>query len=267
MLFFVYAFFLFAPPVTLAMSNATFQDLMSQIRAKKYSAVEKFLTTKREELKEDPEYFVLLLNFVLSKGDKSGIIVAKGNPNAGDLPLSSKDGKIVGFIGEREQYYEKLILDGISRTESSLKYFKSRLDIRFGIVTASEQITRWDILGRQLVDMLKTSREINNQWLWGPVNSMDGDPKEFMIENILPRTASLFDIETKEADQAFMIISEALVEYYPDLPYGYSNLGVLYLAKKDLVRAENYLKQAEKISPNDEVIQHNLAKLKQMKGR
>lgn len=261
------SFLLLAPSTSFAMTPASFKNLMSQIRAEKYEKVEKFLNSEKESLKKDPEYFVVLLNFVLSKGYQSGLVIAKGEPQPGDFSVQSKDGEAVGFMGKREGYDAKLIADGISRTESSLQHFKSRLDIRFGIVTAAERIKRWDAVSRQLVETLKVSREIKNKWTWGPVGSMDGNPKEFMIENVLSRTSSLFHQETDSADQALTDISEALIQYYPELPYGYSNLGTLYLTKKEFSRAEKYLLQAQKVAPQDEIVQNSLAKLKEMRGR
>jgi hypothetical protein len=252
---------LILPTCVLALSGGEFQALMSDIQSKNYAPVESFLKLNHDTMKKDPEYFVVLLNYVLSKGYESSLTVAKGTPRAGDLELRDKDtGEIAGFIGSRPD--ENLILDGISQTQAALKYFKSRLDIHFGIVAAVERIMRWDIVGDQLVTMLETSKEINNQWIWGPVGSMSGKPKEFMIQNILPRTASLFRVDSEIADRAFIKVSQKLIDIYPDLIYGYANLGALYLAKKEYSLAEKYLKQASQIDPNDEIVRGNLKRLR-----
>lgn len=44
-------------------------DLMSKIQNKEYMQVEEFLNDNKEILKENPEYYVIPLNYVLSKGD------------------------------------------------------------------------------------------------------------------------------------------------------------------------------------------------------
>lgn len=255
------------PGAAFSMSDASFRKLMSDIREERYKPVENFLEKHRESMRKDPEYYVVLLNFVLAKGYRAGIAVAQGKASDGDFVLRSTDGKSVGFMGPRSSYDEKLVLDGISRTESALSEFKSRLDIRFGLISAAERIKRWDIVARNLSEALRLSREIDNKWSWGPVSSMEGDPKEFLLENTLARTSMLFRAETPESDRALIEVSQALAKHYPEFPYGHTNLGVLYLAKKDYVRAEEHLRAAEKVAPDDEVVQDNLLKLSEMRGK
>lgn len=255
------SFFLIVPIYALAMSDGKFQSLMKDIQSMNYAPVESFLKLNHEAMKKDPEYFVVLLNYVFSKGYESSLVVAKGAPQAGDFELrDKKTGEIAGFIGSRPD--ENLILDGISQTQAALKYFKPRLDIHFGIISVAEKIGRWDIVGDQLVTMLETSREIKNRWIWGPVGSMSGNPKDFMIQNTLSRTSSLFRVGNDTADQALIKVSQKLIDIYPELIYGYANLGVLYLAKKEYGLAEKYLKQAIQIDPNDKIVLDSLKKFR-----
>jgi len=53
-------------------------------------------------------------------------------------------------------------------------------------------INRWDIVGTQLVEILRVSKAIDNQWKWGTINTMDDDPKKFMLENVQERVNQLF---------------------------------------------------------------------------
>jgi tetratricopeptide (TPR) repeat protein len=113
-------------------------------------------------------------------------------------------------------------------------------------------------MGDQLVEMLKVSKEIDNKWSWGSVNSMSDDPKSFMIENVITRSSNLFRMENPYADKAFVQISQAMIRYYPELIYGYSNLGAIHLAKKEYKKADEYFKKAIKIDPNDEIVKENI---------
>lgn len=87
-------------------------------------------------------------------------------------------------------------------------------------------------------------KKINNEWTWGTVNSIDGDPEEFLIQNILNKTAMLFRTETNEADNALEKVSRAMIKYYPNKIYGYANLGTLFHAIKDYQQSEKYYKKA-----------------------
>lgn len=240
-----------------------FKKLIAEIQEKKFVGVESFLQKNEKTLQQDPEYYVVLLNYVLSKGDLSGVVISKDKPKEGEISLQDqKTGETVGVIGHQERYDEKLVLDGILKTQNALQFFKERLDIRFGLVTAAEKIKRWDILGDQLVETLKVSKDIDNKWSWGLINSMSENPKEFMLENIQTRTLSLFNVDTPAADDAMLRLSKTMISCYPDVIYGYSNLGVLHLAKKEYAKAEEYLNKALKIDPKDEIVKGNMELLK-----
>ncbi len=255
------------PSFTFALDKSEFDELIAKIGAEEYAPVEKFLKDKKASLAKDPEYYVVLLNYVVAKGEHSGLVVAQGEAEPGDLQLTDpKTGEAIGFMGSRSDYDEKLIVDGIRRSQKALKkHFNSRLDIHFGIVAIAERVNRWDIVGDQLVEMLVTSRKIDNKWIWGPINSMEGDPQEFMIQNILPRTHAMFRADTPETDKELKKVSKALVKYYPKVIYGYANLGVYHLVNKEYDTAEKYLKQALKIDPNDEIVKGNLQRLEELR--
>jgi len=254
------------PAIAFSLDEAKFQNLIASIRNKEYGPVKKFLNDNKQKLSRDPEYYVILLNYVSFKGHESLNVIAAGTPTEGDLELRDVDnGEVIGFVGSRERYDEALIVDGIKRTQTAQKYFRSRLDIYFGIVGIAERIQRWDIVGEELVAILETSRKIDNKWTWGSINSMEGDPEEFMIQNILPRTYSLFHAETPEADEVLMKVSQAMIMHYPKKIYGYANLGALYLAKNDYDSAEKYFRQALNVDPKDEVVLANLEELKRLR--
>ena len=162
-------------------------------------------------------------------------------------------------------YDEKFILATISRIKIALKNFSNRLDIRIGLVVAAERINNWKIEGEQLVNILKVSVEIDNKWTWGTISSIEGDPKTFMLDTVQNKLNALFNAEDEKADLSFISTSEALIKYYPKNIYGYSNLGVIYLAKKDYDKAKKYLQKALEIDGKDEVVLGNLKMLENQK--
>lgn len=147
-----------------------------------------------------------------------------------------------------------------------MPHFENRLDIHFGIIAVAQQIKHWDIIATQMVDVLKISRSNSNNWQWGPISSLDGDPKEFMLSNIQGHAGRLFKQETEEADQALRKIASALIKYYPKNVMGYANMGTLHAVKKEYAQAEQYYRDALKIAPNDEIVKANIKRLEQLKG-
>ncbi len=258
-----FAWFILVSSTSYAMDAKQFDSLMTNIHEGKFDLVESSLRTNETLLGKDPEYYVVLLNYVLASYNQTGIVAAKGAPQQDDVAVRDpKTGKSVGFIGQRAGHDEKLVVDGISRANKSLPFFKSRLDIRFGIIAAAAEIKRWDLLGDQLVETVNVSKEIDNKWTWGSINSMSGEPETFMLENIQGQISYLFRADDPTADDALIRASEALIKCYPEITYGYSNLGVLYLSKKEYDKADSYLKQALAIDPNDEIVKGNIELLK-----
>jgi tetratricopeptide (TPR) repeat protein len=261
-LFIIICIFLF-PSMSLSMDSNEFEKNMSNIQEDKFVDVENFLKNSKKSLCKDPEYYVILLNYCLAKGDM-GVIISKDKPQSGNYLVftDTTTNSPAGYISNHNEYDKKLVLKGISETIKALPNFKSRLDIRFGIVIAALNIDRYDLVGNQFVEMLKVSREIDNKWSWGTINSLEGNPKEFMIENIQARVAKLFKVDDRNADIAVSRISNALIQYYPTVIYGYANLGVLNLARRNYKAANKYLTDAQKIDPDDEIVKQNIKLLK-----
>jgi tetratricopeptide (TPR) repeat protein len=253
--------FLFGSP-SLAMDKTVFKSMMDRIDAKDFASVEKFLDKEKESLKQDPEYHVILLNYAYAKRNNT-LIIAKGKPKEGDIAIGDKDtGEAVGFI---RQGGDEIIVDAIVQTRQALPAFSYRLDIHFGIVTIAADIKRWDIVGNQLVDILTVSKSIKNRWKWGPIGSMEGEPRTFMLENVQSKINQLFRAEDEIADKMLIKASEAMIKYYPEVIYGYSNLGVIYLATGKYDLAEKYINRALAINPDDPIVKGNLEILKKRK--
>ena len=76
----------------------------------------------------------------------------------------------------------------------------------------------------------------------------------------------MFRAETETADTALQRCSEQLIQSYPELIYGYANMGVLNLARKNYDKAREYFLKAKAIDPNDEIVKGNLELLQRMEA-
>ena len=245
-----------------ALEQDELQFLLDSIKQNKLDIVETYLAEERATATTDPDYTVLLLNYSFNKARSTHYTTGLGVAKKGDFELTSLDGNNTkGFLREVVSFDEVSILESLRIAQDNLKFFPNQLDIHFGIASIAQNIGEHSVMADQLISMLKTSKEIDNKWQWGKVGSMAGDPEEFMIQGLLPRTAMLFRLESEEGDRLLINVSEALIEYYPNRVYGYANLGSLYGATKRYDEAREYYEKALEIDPSDEVVQGNLLRI------
>lgn len=248
-----------------ALEQDEFQFLLDSIKQNKLDIVETYLAEERATATTDPDYTVLLLNYSFTKARTTHFTTGLGEAKKGDYELTSLDGNNTkGFLREIVSFDEVSILESLRIAQDNLKFFPHQLDIHFGIASIAQNIGEHSVVADQLISMLKTSKEIDNKWQWGKVGSMEGDPEEFMIQGLLPRTAMLYRLETEEGDRLLINVSEALIQYYPNKVYGYANLGSLYGATKRYDEARKYYEKALEVDPSDEVVKQNIDNIKRI---
>jgi len=247
--------------------NVPVTKMLGYLNNNKFDKVEKFLKKNEEKLKENPDYYVVLLNYSLLKNKEEYIELTKEPIDEQPHFALTTANTTAGYITAKNRYDNKSIIGAIRTTQKALNNFNNRLDIHFGIIAVAKETKNTILVSEQLSTIIKVSKEIDNQWTWGTIGRMSGSPKQFMLDNIQFYLLSLYKLNTKEADTELIKVSTLLIEEYPNLIYGYSNLGNYYMATNDFEQAENYFKKALSIKPNDETIIYNLKKLKQLKNK
>ena len=250
--------------VQAAISHSEFNSVMELLNSNNpnkydsaYSTIQKFNKIDPN----DPEIYVLIINYYFAKSRNSYLEIQKGKPTK-DTALILKDqktGKDVGYIQSTTEYNNDTLIKGINLFKKGLQTNPNRLDMHFGLVT----VTAITGLYRQMTDALLTilnQSVINhNNWLWSFGEKKNDNPKQFMLENIQGRAEILFNLQNLAADSLIIEISKSLVEKYPECIYGYNDLGVCYLISKEYNNALKYLKQAYNIDPKDELVISNIA--------
>ena len=258
-------FLLLLSPLLFSMDASLFDENIGDLNSGNFEKVSSFLNENEKEYEADPEYYVIFLNYSFLRSRNTSVVAAQGDPEKDDFALLSKEtNEVVGFLGERTNFDNDLLLPAIQKTQAALKKFPNRLDIHLGITHISKEAELWDTVGEQSVEILEISRKNNNKWLWGSVNGMSGDPREFMLQNIASNCSALFSAENELADKALETVSQSLIENYPKEVYGYANLGGLYAAKMEYKKSYEYYSQALKVAPEDEIVLQNMKHLKSL---
>lgn len=238
-----------------ALERQKVEQLMASLKAGHNVLVGEFLEDNSEALADDPDYYVILLNYAAASSQMLAIGTQGDNPA---FELTDKDtGEVIGYIGSHTNTAP--VVEAIERTVKAQPSFRNRLDIHFGMISIASNLKMWREAGERMVQLLRESRAINNKWIWGPVNREGGgQSQDFLIQNILAHCHTLFNAQDPDADRAFEQVARALIEFYPELIYGYANMGIVHMLKRDLDTAEDYLQKALKIDPSDKIVQGNL---------
>lgn len=245
-----------------SMERAVFEKNMGYLNKGELAKVEPFLTESINQYEKDPDYYVILLNYSYRKSRQSGIVVAQGKPQGDDLAVSDQEtNEVVGFLGEHTSFDNDIVVAAIDKTRSAMTHFPNRLDIHFGITHIAKEAKLWNLVSKQSLEVLKISKQNNNEWQWGSISSMPNNAKAFMLQNIAGNCSHLFNAENDVADKGLEAVSLSLIENYPNEVYGYANLGSLNAVKKNYEKAYEYYSKALKVAPNDEVVLANLRHL------
>jgi tetratricopeptide (TPR) repeat protein len=251
-----------------ALDQAKFDALLADLQSNQLESVTVYLDNNAKSATTDPDYTILLLNHALLANRNSQLIIAQGEGKEGDIELNKTDDpKIKGFIREQVNFDSQAIRSAIHQAQTNLKSFPEYLDIYLGIAAVASRVGEWQVAADQLIEMLKVSREINNQWKWGKVGGMSDEPEEFMIQGLLPYGSHLLRLESPEGDRQLIRVSEALIQYYPKKVYGYAYRGSVYAATGKTDKAREYYEKALKIDPNDEVVKGNIENLAKWPSR
>lgn len=138
--------------------------------------------------------------------------------------------------------------------------FPERLDLRFGKTYMCQMLGDTNCIKDELLQILNMSANENNQWLWLNGETKDND---FMLGILQNYQKNLWNdgnlVEMRK-------IAEVVLKYFPDNVESLNTLAISYLMEGNWQEAEPYLKAAHQINPDDEIVNKNLQKLKEIKN-
>lgn len=242
--------------------KSAYQNCMRLIENKEFAKIEPILDSLEKNHSNDPETYVLIVNYYVKKGIQEVVILEKGVPDSGIDALMLKDentGKEVGYMGSRMQIDTSFIINGINKLYTGTLKHPDRMDMWFGQASVSRTIGYVKGIERALIGVLRRSTENKNNWQWGFENiEEDNKTQSFMIENLQSYTNFLFNMQKDVADSALVRISELLIEFYPNLIYGYNNIGIIRSLQGQYEKAQEYMEKASEIDPDDLLVLSNM---------
>lgn len=239
-----------------------FDQVINLICERKFDEAKGIIDSLSFSCSNDPEYYVLVLNHYSQKAKNSYIALQTETPND-TMYFEIKDSldKVVGYLAENSTYNLDIAKEGIALFKPALIKFPNRLDLFFGLVHLARECNFNFELQKTLEIILDNSKSIENKWIWSFNEKLSEDPENFMLSNVQAYLNELLQDENETSDSIILVVSEKLVNLYPNCIFGYNNLGVLCYFKNDYDKAIEYFLFAEKINPEDILVLSNIAQI------
>lgn len=239
-----------------------FDQVINLICDRKFDDAKNIIDSLSLSCSNDPDYYVLVLNYYSEKAKKSNLVLQTEMPND-TMYFEIKDSldQVVGYLGENTTYDIHLAKEVITLFKPALIKFPNRLDLFFGLVYLTRECKLNSELQSAMEMILNTSKSIDNQWIWSFNEKLSEDPESFMLNNLQAYLNGLLQDESESSDSIIFVVSEKLVNLYPNCIFGYNNLGVLSYFKSNYEKAFEYFQSAEKINPEDILVLSNIAQI------
>lgn len=231
------------------------------------SKITSLISEWEEELPQDPEMYITAFNFYLQRSKQGGMRTTTEPGEGENLQITDlKTKKPVGYLSYGETYNEQLFDKSINYLKRGIEKNPKRLDMYFGMIHSIAQRQRIEEQTQEILKMMSYAKKIDHNWLWKDGKSLSDD-KEFMKRGIQDYIYdNMFDQAGTNCNN-IKLISEKLVEMYPNDVFGYSNMGSCNLMQKNIDDALKYYSQAEKIDKTDVIILANIANAYELKGQ
>jgi len=206
----------------------------------------------------DPEMFVCYFNYYLQKGLMSVIKLGTQTPTGDSFVITNPEdsNNVVGYLGEGTVYKNNEFEKAIDYLDKGITVNPNRLDMYFGKIYVLGENMNYKQQTTEILHVIDQANKNKNKWLWADNLPWKGNEKDF-LGSIQGYVNGLFDAEANV--DYIKSISEKVLEFHPSHVESLSNMGVVFIKKKDFKKSLDYFSKAESLSPEDYIVLANMA--------
>jgi tetratricopeptide (TPR) repeat protein len=219
--------------------------------------IEPLLNEWREKRPNDPDAWVSSANYYFNE---RRINISTKKPTKGDFPLNNLEtGEPAGSISLESDM--GAIKRATTLLQEATKKFPGRVDIWCGLAFLQQETGDFDAEFATLKNMIAYTHDhpARLQWLKG--EKLPDPPDQFLAEKIHSYGMYYEKKETPENDRRFFRIAMFATESFPNIPYGFNDVGMFYSVSGEPAKAREWLEKANRIAPNDTLILMNLGQI------
>jgi tetratricopeptide (TPR) repeat protein len=253
----------FSTPNVLPLDAAEFNSIVDLMQKEKYKLAFDRIQKIKNVNPNDPEYFVLSINYYFLKSQTNYINLKSGTPTKDSVLMltDTLTGEPVGYIDDTTVFDFDTLKLGISILKNGISLHPNRLDMRIGLITVAEHSGLYKEMASEILSILAMSNSNRNKWSWSFSRPYHNDGRELILESVQCRMPNLMRIGTVQTDSLAELIANSLIKKYPESVYGHSNLGILYLMQGNFDKGLPHLLQALEIDPRDGIVISNLGRV------
>lgn len=223
-----------------------------------YGAADSLLSLWYDDEPDSPELIIAKFNRYLNESRQSVILLSDDvSPQGEAFMLSDSTDNIVGSISEAVEWNDSLFEMAREILSRGIEKYPDRLDMRFGYCAALEMRGRYSKLADMLEQTLDYGSRIDYAWLWTDGKPLD-NPVDVMLDSMWDYSHMVY--ETEDDALTYRICSDIL-KYFPDELRFINMCGAIKYFEGSKEDALNYFRQALTLSPQDEIVMSNIARV------
>ncbi|MDR3253113.1 MAG: tetratricopeptide repeat protein [Tannerella sp.] len=213
------------------------EKFVKAFRSNDMAKSEQILKEWNQADSNDPELYVAYFNFFTVKSLEKDSV----------KPDMQYARKALEYIGE-----------GIRR-------FPTRFDMRVVEIVMHSRIKEFEPFTKKVIDLIEFSKKINCQWK-GEAFRLIEYPDEVFSGAVHDFQGTLFAANDTALFKNIVRISEVMHKNFPNNHECLLNLSTVYYERKQYDKSIETLLQADKVKPNNSILQYNLAWIYAKKG-
>lgn len=250
---------------TVVFAQTNYERFIKLFEANDTTKVKSLLAEWENTNPNDPELYASAISFYFLTSKEEIISLSPEQSSKEGFQLTDSTGKIVAYINSNLGYNPDKVSKAIKYANTGIAKFPNRLDIRFGKTYLLQQIGDHENFTKEIITIIEYSQVNKNNWLWTG-NKKQEDGEDFMLGTIQTYLKQLYDTEDDNLLLNMIQIGETTLKYYHNAIEILSTTSVALLLTKNYDKAIEYLKQAEKLNPQDYIVLNNIAQGYKLKG-
>lgn len=245
--------------------QSNYEKFKKLFQAKDTTKIKQLLANWEKTNPNDPEFYTSSFNYYFSQSKHEIVALEKEQKGQESLQLTDSTGKVAGFVNSAIRYKPEQLRKAFAYIDTGIAKFPDRLDMRFGKCYALELTKDYQKFTKEIISTVEYSAIIQCKWLWTENEKLD-DAKNLMLTSVQSYLTQLYEAENNDLLDNMKQIGDLTIKYYPDCVEILSTTSVAYMLTENYEKAIEYLKQAEKVNPEDFIVLANLAQGYMRKG-